>query len=50
LENKNIEKVDLSCKLIKNKKGNKINTKGLSILKDSLSKNQFLKEINFAGK
>jgi hypothetical protein len=31
-------------------KGNKITSKGLNDLKESLKKNQFLKEINFESK
>jgi hypothetical protein len=45
LENKNIEKVNLGCKLIKNNKGNKITSNGLILLKESLIKNKILNEI-----
>jgi hypothetical protein len=50
LENKNIEKIDLRGKLFKITKDNKITSNGLICLKESLIKNQFLKEISFEGK
>jgi hypothetical protein len=50
LENKNIEKIDLSCKLFKNNKGNNITLIGIIYLKESLIKNKYLKEISFEGK
>jgi hypothetical protein len=50
LENKKIEKINLSCKLFKIIKANGITSKGLKFLKKSLKKNQFLKEIGFSGK
>jgi hypothetical protein len=50
LENKNIEIIDLGCKLFKNNKGNVITSNGIIFLKESLIKNKFLKEINFYSK
>jgi hypothetical protein len=49
LENKNIEMIFFHGKLFKIKKDNNITSKGLTILKESLIKNQFLKKINFLG-
>jgi hypothetical protein len=50
LENKKIEKMDLRCKLSKIIKVNQISSNGVNCLKESLIKNQFLKEISFVGK
>jgi hypothetical protein len=50
LENKNIEKLDLSCKITKITKGNYITSEGVIYLKESLIKNKFLKEISFSCK
>jgi hypothetical protein len=51
LENKKIEKIKLSGKEFKKIiKGNNITNKGLIFLKESLKKNQFIKEIIFACK
>jgi hypothetical protein len=49
LENNKIEILNLSCKIFNNIKikGNKITSNGLNFLKESLIKNQFLKEIDF---
>jgi hypothetical protein len=45
LENKKIEKIRLVGKIIQIIKGNQITSKGILFLKDSFSKNQFIKEI-----
>jgi uncharacterized protein YdgA (DUF945 family) len=50
LKNKKIEIINLSCKLNSFKKGNEINSKGIFDLKESLIKNQNLKEISFDRK
>jgi hypothetical protein len=50
MENKKIEKIDLSCKLFKIMKVNQISNKGLSFLKESLKKSIYLKDINIASK
>jgi hypothetical protein len=50
MENKKIEKIDLSCKLFKIMKVNQISSKGLSFLKESLKKSIYLKDINIASK
>jgi hypothetical protein len=44
LENKNIEKIDLTGKLLKIIKDNKITSKGFLNMKESLIKNKTLKE------
>jgi hypothetical protein len=45
IENKNIERIDLGCKLFKIIKDNKITSTGLLNMKESLIKNKFLKKI-----
>jgi hypothetical protein len=49
LENKKLEKIDISCNFFKIIKDNIITSNGAGHLKESLKKNQFLKEINFEG-
>jgi hypothetical protein len=51
LKNKSIEIIDLGGKIFKKIiKGNNISSKGLNFLKESLLKNQTLKEIIFYSK